>query len=153
MKRWIAGFSMLALTACATGPASYEFDNSVALDSDFDTTWESVIDFFSSRNIAVQTIERDSGIIYAERMYAGARNAEFARYADCGENPWVAPVSHSVSFNIFVRETDSGGSRVTVNATFNQTAMPIGGGVMSSYECNSRGRLEQDIIDAVRRGA
>ena len=151
MRKFLPFAALAVLSGCATAPAVYQFDNSDVMDADFAETWESTIDYFSSRNIQIRTIERDSGLIYAERMYAGGYDSATGGYADCGSQPMYTPTRSSISFNVFVRSVDEESTRVTVTTSFSQTL------VMGSYppiqvECNSTGLLETSVLRAIKSG-
>ena len=58
-------FIAFLFTGCAT-PAKIEiapFDRSVTVEKPFDEVWSSLIRFLSTNDIAIQTIEKESGLI------------------------------------------------------------------------------------------
>lgn len=145
----LGAIATTVLTSCATLPASSQFERSRAYQLDKDVVWANIVEYFAAEGIAVKTIEKDSGIIYAERMQSavtrlglGGVGAE----ADCGSDPFARPLSQSLDLNVFVRPSAGGGTTVTVNARFRETRQAMGAQVVS-VECASRGLLERDILD------
>ena len=128
------------LTGCGTDPQRTQFNNSAVIAKKKDVVWESLLDYFTRNNIQIKTIEKDSGVIYAER-------ASFdAGMADCGEAPIARELVRSASLNVFVR-SQQGGTQVSVNTTF---------AIVRSFdnqswkaECFSTGALEREILNAI----
>jgi hypothetical protein len=96
--------------------------------------------FFTSNNIQIKTIEKDSGVIYAERARADPS------MADCGQDLAVE-LSRPANLNVFVKEA-SGGTQVTVNANFE---------VVRTFDnrtwnapCHSTGLLEKQILSSIK---
>lgn len=146
----LAAVAAFAASACASAPQVYTFDNSRTYEASFDATWEAVIDFFASNNIPIQTVERDSGIVYAERQYAGPNSDVFAANADCDNGIGNVQTS-SARFNVFVRRQGEGQTQVTVNTTYGQTIIAFMSYVPSAVPCRSTGRLETLILDDIER--
>ena len=48
-----------------------------------DQAWRGLMDYFTRHSIQIKTIEKDSGVIYAERLYG--KGEEFSEFADCGQ--------------------------------------------------------------------
>lgn len=134
----------LGLASCATAPALIPIETSRAIPLSKDEVWSNLVEHFATSNIAIKTIEKDSGIIYAERMFSSVN--DLREFADCGGATFMAPVGGAVDLNVFVRETPSG-VNATVNARFRQTRASIGGNV-GVAECVSLGNLERGILNA-----
>lgn len=105
------------------------------------------MEFFAERNLSIKTIEKDSGIIYAEPAIFNDN------YADCGSfGAYKATddVEGIVRLNVFVRTTNSGQTKVTVNTSFNDIFYndPFIYG-RKKVECQSTGVLEKEILDFV----
>jgi hypothetical protein len=139
---WALAGAMIALGAssCATPPKQHAFDKSRLYATGKDAVWEDVISFFTGNNIQIKTIEKDSGVIYAER--SGVDGI----MADCGEAPLATEISRTGTLNVFVRPV-GGKTQVTVNAEFrilrmfdNQTF---------TGACHSTGVLERSILDSI----
>ncbi|WP_453978583.1 hypothetical protein [Brevundimonas sp. Marseille-Q4549] len=146
MKKFAASLGLAALlSGCATAPAIIPIENSRAIPLSKDAVWSNLVEYFAGGNIAIKTIEKDSGIIYAERMFA--RGNELSAYADCGTDAMSAPVGGAADLNVFVRETGTGVT-ATVNARFRQTRASGWTGTVSSTDCASLGSLERVILDA-----
>lgn len=146
MKKLILSAILAAsLSACVTAPAIIPIENSRAVPLSKDVVWSNLVEYFASGNIAIKTIEKDSGIIYAERMFA--RGTELSSFADCGAAAMAAPVGGAADLNVFVRET-AAGVNVTVNARYRQSRASMWDGSVSSTECASLGTLERTILNA-----
>jgi hypothetical protein len=146
MKKLILSAILAAsLSACVTAPAIIPIENSRAVPLSKDAVWSNLVEYFASGNIAIKTIEKDSGIIYAERMFA--RGTELSSFADCGAAAMASPVGGAADLNVFVRET-AAGVNVTVNARYRQSRASMWDGSVSSTECASLGTLERTILNA-----
>lgn len=62
-----------ALASCATAPEVYDFPKSRVVPEGKDAVWERVVEFFAANNLSIKTIEKDSGIVAAERMITSPR--------------------------------------------------------------------------------
>lgn len=143
-----AAIAALAVSACATPPAYIEFDNSTSVEKSKDEVWANLVEYFATSNIAIKTIEKDSGIIYAERMLAGP--AEISSVASCGANFMAPSIAATADLNVFVRD-QPGGTRVTVTARFRETRSDaLANGQLSTVNCNSLGVIEAAILRAAR---
>ncbi|RUM99436.1 hypothetical protein EET67_00535 [Pseudaminobacter arsenicus] len=130
-----------ALAACATPPKQVSFKNSETYNLGKDETWERLLSYFTSNHVQIKTIEKDSGVIYAERSTIDAS------MADCGEAPLMAEIARTGTLNVFVRPK-GGQTEVTVNSEFkvirmfdNQTF---------TVACFSTGVLETSILASIR---
>jgi len=66
MKKMIKLILVLAVAGCGTAPKVHNFERFRSLQVSKDEAWLGVIDFFTSNSLQIKTIEKDSGIIYAE---------------------------------------------------------------------------------------
>lgn len=133
------------LTGCATIPTTYDFDSKKTFTSHKDHVWEAVMNFFSKNNIQIKTIEKASGLIYAETEYTseGIKNL-----ADCRSGFLEIAGPASAQFNIFVASAPEGKpTTVTVTTKFNQVWKSSGDVIVR--DCNSKGRLEKQIFDDI----
>lgn len=136
----------LALAGCATPPAYVPFDNSTTVSLSKDEVWSNLVEYFATSNISIKTIEKDSGIIYAERMLAGAY--EIGSVASCGANFMAPSMGATADLNVFVRE-QTGGTRITVTTNFREMrSNAMANGQMFTAQCNSLGVMEAGILRA-----
>lgn len=143
-------FACVLLAGCATSMGVYEFDNSRDFEASESEVWDAVMDYFTGNNIQIKTVERDSGIVYAERLYASQE--ELNLVADCGSNIFQASQLPSASFNVFVVDrNDNAETRVTVNTEFVDVYTDLWAGGTGRKRCNSRGVLEKAILDHIER--
>ena len=113
MKKMIRLILVLAVAGCGTAPKVHNFERFRSLQVSKDEAWLNVIDFFTSNSLQIKTIEKDSGIIYAE---SGSFDS---RFADCGDSGLAIPIQNSGEFNVFVRERGYD-TEVVVNTIYRQ---------------------------------
>ena len=135
--------AVLALSACATAPEVYDFDNSKTVSTSYDQTWEKVITYFSSNNIPIKTLEKDSGLVVAEIARLDGRS--ISRYADCQASMLDMIEGGKADYNVFVRRA-ADGTTVTVNTDFSATRRGVGTATSSFSDCNSKGVFEQEFL-------
>ena len=137
---------------CGSLPKVYSVDSEREFNAPLDIIWEGVIDFFTGYSIPIKTIEKDSGLIYAENQYspslamASQDPSAFYGWADCGKiGLFAKPLGTSLSLNIFVRDHDQENqTTVSINVVFSGIA-PKG----LSVPCNSTGKLEEAIFQHI----
>ena len=141
----IAILILLTVSACAKPPEIHQVDKSKTFNDSFETTWSRVIQFFTSNNIPIKTIDKSSGVIYAEKLNGTKEEGE--RYADCGTPGIALILSTKISMNIFVQKLGSTQSKATINTTFSQIRQFDG----RTFEanCNSRGTLELQLLSTL----
>ncbi len=125
-------------------PYSREFDFGK------DLAWRGLMDYFTKHDIQIKTIEKDSGVVYAEKQFAASDILTL--HADCGLGLGVNPNDiGSVSFNAFVIEDEPNESKVTINASFTQPVLVYTGfaNVPQNRQCNSNGKLEEGILNYI----
>ena len=138
----------LALTGCVPPPtqppAQQVIQNSRVYNTNFDTAWGHLVQFFPANNIQLKTIDKASGVIYAEKILGGSEGI-----VECGE-PGIMSAVTVGTVNVLVT-AEGGKTKVTVNLNFNQTRrLTIGYGTSTmTVKCSSTGFLEQQILDAI----
>ena len=151
MRTLIASISAVILTACASTPGTYTFENSRTVDASFDKTWEAVIGYFAENNIGIETLEKDSGIIVAENTRYRIGVTPYV--ADCGvklakENIGTARV------NIFAKPVSDDKTDVQVNTAFSfMTRDWTTTGALRPSNCTSTGELEKSLLDRIEADA
>lgn len=138
--RSILLLSLICLVSCATPPKNTVFEKAKIYDKSKDAIWEDLLSFFTSNNIQIKTIEKDSGVIYAERSGIDAT------MADCGQVPLAVDVQRSGTLNVFVRSMGSK-TQVTVNSDFK--VMRMFDNQTYIQACNSTGLLEKSILESI----
>jgi hypothetical protein len=131
------------LTACATPPTPTTFINNRTYPIGKDEAWERLLNFFTSNNIQIKTIEKDSGVIYAERSLSDPT------MSNCGGNALALEMGRPATMNVFVRSTGNQ-TQVTVNAEF--TAIRTFDGKTWADPCYSTGVIEQQILNSIENG-
>lgn len=112
-----------------------------------DKVWERVVQFFAERNIPIQTIEKDSGIIYAEPELFGKRLADCGVFGTFAADEEAEGVIH---MNVFVKPLSAKRTALTVNVSFSNTFAhdPFIYG-RKKITCESKGVLEQHVLDYI----
>lgn len=154
MKKIIAFAGATLLASCASAPPAYDFDKSAMISRDYDTVWSAVSEFFTSNNIQIKTIEKDSGVVYAERINQAPRTpGMIGDVANCGNPGLETAYNQAVQLNVFAK-SQGGATRMTVNATMSEMRCSrgvLGGLDCHTVACNSTGRLETSLIEFVRK--
>lgn len=150
LKAGAVGFAAVMVTSCATMPTYQEVERSAVLSRTKDEVWGDLVAFFATNSIPIRTIEKDSGLIVAERQSAGVMSGQaFAAWMNCGRPGFLEVTeSRTVNLNVLVRERGAGQTEVTVTTLFHENrAMDQ---FRSSVECASTGRLEELVLRQVR---
>lgn len=137
----------LTLAGCATMPKIYDVQSDRTFNASFDDTWDAVIEYFAENNIPIRTIEKDSGVIYAEQMFATGYDVSFLDYADCGG--LALADSRRAQFNVLVREASDVTTRVRVTTEFVEARRDFWGQSISVV-CNSTGAMEDAVLTSVQ---
>ena len=147
MKKMIYAAALaISLSGCASLPTAGPVERTVQVTKSKDVVWDNLIEFFASKNISIKTIEKDSGIVYAERTTSSAGG--LSEWTDCGSSGLDTPVRQGLDLNVFVREIGTASdpkTSVTVNARFTEMRRNFWDDSIGSFDCSSRGVLEQLI--------
>ena len=93
---------MMLCASCAAPPVVTEFDDSTTFAQSFDDVWTAVIEVFADNMWAIDTLEKDSGIITTDWLRVGFK--ESYEYADCGKDMAATVIMPGyVKFNVFVK--------------------------------------------------
>ena len=139
----------VVLVGCSAAMQTYQFDKSRTYPASPDQVWEGVMQYFTTNNIQIKTLERDSGVVYAEKVYPN--QLELQLVADCGSNIFHESALPTASLNVFIagRYRDEAETEVTVNTQFIDIYKDQWAGGMGQKPCNSKGTLEKTILDHV----
>ncbi len=142
MKKLLTIFMILFFFACGAPAKKHDIVNYGNFGSDFDAVWSAVIKFFATNNIPIKTIEKDSGIIYAEPQIFPEE------WIDCGK-PYMLEVFGETegSFNVFVNEDENDVS-VQITTAFSVSVW-IGNDFKENRICYSTGAFEKSLLDYV----
>ena len=144
--RWFpTAVMLLAATACASAPVARDFEDIGDYRAvSFAEVWDIVVDMSGERNWAIESLERDSGIITTEWT-----SSDDVSYRDCGSAGFRATDSDPMGrFSVIVGETTNG---VSVRVTTSWRVTRNSANSISSVECVSTGILERELHDEVRR--
>ncbi len=129
---------------CVSPPKTYDVQNSATVSDAYDVVWARLMQWFTSSQVQIKTIDRASGVIYAERASVAGTD-----YADCGSPGIAVTVSRPIAMNVFVQPVNGQQTRVTVNVTVTETRRFDTS--VFAVDCNSTGRLERQILAAASR--
>ncbi len=138
----------VAVSSCgSSGPGKYAVKNSGTYARPYDLVWEDAVAWFAKNNVQVKTIDKSSGVIFAERVYLG----EFdATVMDCGKAGFpFRPVSRRASFNVFIPHANDNRPTVTVTTEFEETR--AAGADRTVVACVSKGVLENLILNSIQK--
>jgi hypothetical protein len=137
-----AASAMAIVASCATPPKTYTFDKTRTYPISKDEAWERLLGYFTTNNIQIKTIEKDSGVIYAERALVDAS------IADCGDGGLTVDVSRSGGLNVFVRAISPNETQVSVNSDYKITRTFDTQVIVTP--CNSTGLIEGQILRSIQ---
>lgn len=141
-----ASASTLSLSGCITPPAPHDFQNSQTYAEPFDLVWRKTVQFFSSNNIEIKTIDKSSGVIYAEFGNVPVDNT----FMDCGQHGLEIVVADAGQFNVFIVSNGGNSTTATINDDFQQTRTTISNTNQTFIvKCSSTGVLEQQILSSL----
>lgn len=150
MRRFRNKFGMtillLALTSCYTPPDKFPIENAREYDLPYNKVWSNVVEYFAVSNTPIQTIEKDSGIIYAEVDFYKTS------HADCGKigREKIRDAFGLVRYNVFVKKLSETKTKVLVNTRFsNSTVYNPLRTRDQRVECVTTGDLENEVLDFV----
>ena len=144
--RWLlTAVVLMASAACASAPVAQDFDEvSDYRAVSFTEVWDAVVDMSLDQNWAIDTSDRDRGLITTAWT-----SADDVEYRDCGIPGFRATHMDPMGrLDLVVRETDNGAS-VTVTTSWRVTRNSVNS--LGNVECLSTGTLERELHDAVRR--
>ena len=154
MKFAITVIVTIFLSACAnikiSEPTKKDFENSRTYKKDFEATWIRAVDWFADHNVAIDKIEKSSGLLTAKYLISANDT-----YLDCGDIKATGVlgkpnIEKFGALNLTIREVDKNSSRVNVNffGEFKLAASDAWDGrtITSSGRCVSTGALEQSVL-------
>lgn len=136
--------AIVFLSGCASPPKVHSVEKTRMYNSDFEATWTRLIQYFSTNNIQIKTVEKASGIIYAERMLV-----DYSGFADCGSAGIAQVQSTSATLNVFVARAPQAPNRTTVTVNTAYSQVRVWDRNIWSVQCNSMGALERQILGSL----
>ena len=124
---------------CASPPKTYTVENSSSVPDAYNVVWTRLMQWFTSSQVQIKTIDKASGVIYAER--ASVANTD---YADCGDPGIAISIARPASMNVFVQPISAQQTRVTITLTVTETRSFDKN--VFQVSCNSTGRLEREML-------
>ena len=154
------GIVAFSLGGCATGL----FRTSLAQERSYDLTQSQVRQrlgvYLAKEHIESQNIKVSGPVVYAHRLFstnAAIPSDTIVDYAICSVPPARMPVTQTLDLTINIRDGSGGKTTVTVRpnyhelwSTWRTPELSADSGTGLSLEgCNSTGRLEINILDAI----
>jgi hypothetical protein len=144
-----AAVAGLAVSACVTLPAPGLAPRpAVSIAASVDQTWDSALDQLAERNIAIRSVERNSGFIATETIALPPFSIHPDAWADCGSFASFRFAPTVVDYTIFVRG-DSTTSSMKTSARYR--FVQLTGEVPT--DCVSNGALEKSFDASVKQRA
>lgn len=148
--------AVLALAGCleVIPPTPAPARPQATIDASVDATWDAVIEVFASENIPIQTLDRSSGLLVAERVRVSRSDAD--RWASCGGvKHGLDPVREihatHAAFNVLVRSRGEGSTaRVTVHWISRNPNDPMR---PDHVECETTNEWEAGLEARIKRTA
>jgi hypothetical protein len=154
----VAAFAVV-LAGCVTPAQTFTFERSREYSASKDVVWERLMRYFATNSIQIKTLEKASGVVYAERQFSGNAPVEWSErgrigdLADCGKDFMAIPEMHAMTLNVFVRDLPGGRSSATVNVLFHETYADASGwgDRPAPRQCNSTGEMERRVLDELNK--
>lgn len=154
MKKIFISVLLLSLTACSsikvTPPADSHAEKSRTYSIPFDKSWVRAVDWFADHNVAIEKIEKPSGLITAKYIINANDN-----YLDCGDIKITGTLPDQTiekfgTLNVTVRSISENESKMNVNF-FGEYKIQArdawdGRAIASNGRCVSTGLLEKSIL-------
>ena len=143
----ITGIALLA--GCASAPVEImPFDKSRTIEGSYDQVWTNLIRFMSTNDIAIGSVEKESGLI----VLTGDDLAPDVIQAYCDATaPFLWVLTGGKARGSVIVNADDDFVTVTVNAKFQGTAQSTmtNPPTYSTRPCNSRGAFENAVLGSL----
>lgn len=139
----LISLALMATGACATLPTDHSVTKTKTYAASKDAVWTELVRFFAQNNISIKTIEKDSGVIFAE-----TQNIAGTSIADCGKpDAFTIETGRVGNFNVFASERNAA-TEVTINTAFTASHRDMNN-IVKPFPCNSTGQLERMIFNGL----
>jgi hypothetical protein len=137
--------ALLISAGCATAPTGpgYEPQREFLVNAPPSHTWDAVVAVMSDFGADITSLDGDSRYLITDWM-----GGVLESYCDCGSAPLAIERDRQGRFSVYVRETDDGGAKITINAKFR---------VLREFDfqiyeasCLTMGQFEADVARAVK---
>ncbi|MGA2296283.1 MAG: hypothetical protein ABSG15_01905 [FCB group bacterium] len=142
---------LIFLAACASSkpPKTYKFENFRIYNQNFENVWASSVQWFSDKNIPVNTTEKNMGHLATDYTL----NIDSVKhYLDCGESGFGESIVEYTAFiNVYVKKINEEKTKVSISIIYkgiSQTQISVNLG-KEKINCNSKGVLEKELLDYV----
>ena len=142
------------LAACAsTMPPTFVFDNSRQFSLSKRDVWDQLVGQFAMRNIPIDTIEYDSGLISASTgiglFFADVQAPVIRDYYVCETNPMFVPTSTMATFSVQVVADEEQLTTVTINLGITQPGYITLNRAPVVGTCSSTGFIETEWLNLI----
>ncbi len=140
---------ILVLVSCATTEVMVDpFDTSRTYDTNLDTTWKKLVRFYSTNQIGIGTLEKDSGLITIDNERLSVETIR----GFCADWPvsFLWSPTGGVAQGSATLIEDSGFTTANVNVSFSVTSQYCYQGCSyATNRCKSNGSFESSMLDAL----
>lgn len=150
----IMALSVFFIYGCAgagqTAPEESKFQRHATITQDFDTTWDSVVEWFAINNTPLDKVDKEDGLITSERHLRSKDELDCGKAT--GQISWASAKMENVGGNINVIVRSKGTNKTKVIVTvFGRGEINIRNGLGNSIssaeaKCVSTGALEKSLF-------
>ncbi len=149
-KKFSILFSLFLVFSCATTQVVVEpFDTSKTYMSSYDESWKKLVRFFSTNQIGIGTLEKDSGIITVNNQnLSSSLVSEYCAF----EIPFLWTHTGGQAFGSATLVEDGDFITANVNIQFNATFSSCNLYGVCAYKtnaCQSNGSFEKTLLSAL----
>ena len=154
MSKFINLISVLTLTGCSaainiTPPQPSNHQNKFIVGTSYDNAWNGVIDWFAENHLALDKLDKESGIVTAKGKLLVDNNE-----LNCGDikgsgTYTIRSQTKTLLLNVLVRNLPEGKVKVQMNlrgeVLVRGTNWDTGADISTSGACTSTGKLEHSL--------
>jgi len=123
-----------------TPPQKYNYEKSKSYNSNYDKTWDKIIQWIASNDVQFDKMDKLSGLIVLKKTYSDFDPT----FCDCGKRDFAGGIDEIyLSANVAVQKLENGGTKVTVNSFYKCKNSNMTFGITKG---ESTGKLEENIF-------
>ena len=143
---------IVILTGCATlPPLQHEIQTEETYPVLYDDLWEPMSSFFVNRVAAVETVDKESGILKTKEFSVPYESFRYrSEYTDCGAPGGLYVYRHIIGhFELRVSETEEDFILVKISPHY-RASLWLGNSFEGWVTCQSKGYVEKLLFDDLR---
>ena len=144
---------VVSLSSCMSFPEQQDIQRNFEFSEPSDIVWEGIMHYLASNEIPIQTLEKDRGIVHAEKTDQLSRKDD--KFAECPHKliDLVGTRDRLMKVNIFVSTLKPDTTTVTIDLKFSKVYFSTGvlrkRGTTKILDCVSTGIGEQAIYESI----